>query len=203
MNPADIKAIISALTRLSLTYRQPLNDAEMDTYVQVLAPYGAPAVESAVMAILRDPDAPGWYPRPQEIILRITGSRKTQAISAWLKFRQGITTHAHYTVAFDDPLIHYCAQAFGGWRRLGQCSPVANDKLRDDFLSMYSEAIANPPAPSEIQPRLIGDDEAPEGKAIPLGNRERARAVMRGEIGHALAAVTHRPALAVLKRVAA
>lgn len=193
MSRIATQEIITALARLSSNYRQPLNETDMDTYVRTLLPYGSAAIASAVDTILGDPDAPGWFPRTQEIIVRITGSRKRQLALAWNKFRTGISTHSGMTVAFDDPLIHFAAKSLGGWTRLGMMNTYALDNLRADFCELYSAAVEEPPPVKEIPRRLVGDDHAPEGKAITIGDREKAIAVARGDIASALMAVTFKP----------
>lgn len=178
--------ISAALSRLSVGCRQTLLDAESDVYLRMLLPYGGEAVSRACDAILRDPDAPGWFPRTQEIIARITGSRRAAAIEAWHKFRAGVSRYAGRTVAFDDPLIHHCAATLGGWNRIGLSSTGAVDKLRDDFLALYSRAIQHAPDPADVPRRLDGEDDAPVGMAVPIGNRERSLTVLRGDMAQAI-----------------
>lgn len=186
--------IIQTLNMLAAAYRQPLGDDTLAVYVEVLLPFGAEAVDRAARAVLADADAPGWFPRTQEIILRITGSRKLKAEVAWTKFRGAISTHIGRTVAFDDPLIHHVAVQLGGWRRLGENSSYANDQLRADFVALYGEAFSQPPRVEDIPRRLLGNDDPPEGKAVLMGDRDRALDVLRGDLAGALGLTTGRPA---------
>lgn len=199
MSPADLQTIVGCLSRMASIYRQPLADAELETYVKLLVPYGGQAVAKACEAILSDPDAPGWYPRPNEIILRITGSRKRAAALAWHKFRTGISQYAGFTVAFDDPLIHYVAQRTGGWSRLGQGTTYALDKLREDFIEHYAEALENPPPADQVPRLMVGEDNPGPNRAIPIGDRSKVAEVVSGDLNAAIKAITFKPAAAAVR----
>jgi len=73
-----------------------------------------------------------------DLMEALEGSKREQAVEAWLEVDQAIQRIGTYTtVKFSDPIIHSCVEAMGGWEELGK---ITNDEWkwkRKEFETLY------------------------------------------------------------------
>ena len=139
MSPEDKALLATWLTAAAEMYDKPVSEAAMEVWWNLLKPFPKDAVDRAFKAHLADPDTGTFFPKPADIIRRITAGSEAQAYTAWLKVMRAIKEHgASESVAFDDPLIHVAIDAAGGWIRLCMTHERDLERVRADFIRVHT-----------------------------------------------------------------
>ncbi len=170
MSPDDRPLLAGWLTAASEMYDKPVSEAAMEVYWTLLKPFPKEAVDRAFKAHFADPDTGSFFPKPADVIRRITAGSEALAYTAWLKVLRAIKTHgASESIAFDDPLIHIAVDAAGGWVRLCMTNERDLERVRADFIRVhtaYRQTGARPAYSGVLYGRydrnnvtLIGDPE--------------------------------------------
>lgn len=80
-----------------------------------------------------------YFPKPVDIIEAIRGSSDVRAIKAWMKVESTVKRIGTYdSVKFEDPAIHSCIEAMGGWVALGQVPEVELKWKQREFERLYT-----------------------------------------------------------------
>jgi hypothetical protein len=142
--PMKNKTLAQGFALLSTTFpNRDFNPKTLDTYKTLLADLDDDLFLHAIARICREEIA--LYPDTNIVALirqyAQGGSKEDlhrRALLAWDAVRKAITEHGYYqSVQFDDPVIHSCIEALGGWQDL--CStPIEEIKWREKrFLELY------------------------------------------------------------------
>lgn len=127
------------LTAASEVYDKPLSTAAIEVWWNLLRAFPAEKVDRAFKAHIADPDTGRFMPRPADIIARMTIGSEGAANEAWVKAIKAARHHgAGRSVAFDDPLIHACLDALGGWPRFCMMREDDQHFRRLDFVRIYT-----------------------------------------------------------------
>lgn len=194
MNTADKVRFAKLITGLAQTFQTPISSGDLENYWQLLKVFPLKAVEQAIIAYCRSPDAHKFLPKPGELVALVQGDSVGQALLAWTKILRAIqSVGAYRSVIFDDPLIQAVIGDMGGWQRL--CAMRVQDQpfQAKEFEKRYTHYLARPPIAYPKQ--LIGIIDAVNAarghdqasSPILIGDEKRALQVLKGgQDGHQL-----------------
>lgn len=105
-------------------------------YWEALKPFTDSECEIAFNEILV---SSRFFPKPIDIIEAIRGSSDVNAAKAWIKVENTVKRIGTYdSVKFDDPVIHSCIEAMGGWISLGQVPENELKWKQKEFERLYT-----------------------------------------------------------------
>lgn len=168
--------------------RKELSEAAMMIYFRALEDYSLAEVQHGISVHLRNRETGQFFPKAADIIRGIEGDSESTADQAWLKVTSAIGRVGRYqSVAFDDPLIHVCISAMGGWAKFCATDYEELKWLGKDFVRIYRGFVgqALPEYPPHL-PGLCEVDNAARGydsdPPILIGERQRVLTVMRNGV---------------------
>jgi hypothetical protein len=159
------------------TYGKPMSEPLMKIWDRALEKYDIDAIEDAFMSHISDPVKSAHPPKPGDLILHITGTKRDRAATASSKLQQAIRCATASTgVTFDDPLINLTILHLGGWVGCyySMCDAEKASEYVDSFIKTYERFSTNaaPQHPAYLPGR--NDD----GTFIPVGENEGVRKVV-------------------------
>lgn len=189
MSPTD-KLAFSALLAgcLNALYEKSVSTTLIDVWFNALLAYPLDEISAAFSRHVVDPDHGQFPPKPADVVRLIDGGGDGKALAAWSKVDRAIRHVGGWrSVCFDDPLIHACIDAMGGWIKLCE---TATDELpfrQQEFAKRYRSLLMLATEPA-YPPHLIGRAEAgnaPNGYPVEppllLGDPHKAaRVLLRG-----------------------
>lgn len=178
----DEQRVAAALMACMNLYGKQTSTDVLDLYVRALSRYSTDDILRALEVHLLDPDVGQFAPKPADIVRRIQGSNTTAGARAWARVADAVRSVGSWrTVVFDDPLIHACIDAMGGWIKLCAMKEDEQPFRAKDFERLYigyKQQGATPAYPK----KLIGRAEAQNA----LDGRELDRPVMIGDASRAM-----------------
>jgi DNA-binding transcriptional ArsR family regulator len=162
-----------------------------------MKPYPLDAVVEALGRHSVNPDEGHFAPFPADIVKMLEGSTQDAALVAWTKVDRAIrSVGSHYSVVFDDGLIHRIITEMGGWVEFGRKDEKEWPFVRNEFVNRYRGYRMRSETPDYL-PVLVGIAEAQNsriGQAIQapvfVGDAASAKRVMQGAKGGGLVGVT-------------
>lgn len=139
MSPTDKPTFSALLTGcLQAIYDKPVSPMMLDVWFNALANYPMDELAAAFSRHVTDPDHGQFPPKPADIIRAIEGGGDGQALAAWTKVDQAIRHVGGWrSVCFDDPRIHACIEAMGGWVKLCETSREELAYRQQEFTKRY------------------------------------------------------------------
>jgi len=192
MLPTDRTEFSDRLTGcMEAVYDKQVTPAMLEVWFSALATYPMDEIRAAFTRHVTDPDRGQFAPKPADIIRAIDGGSDGRALAAWTKVDQAIRCVGGWqSVCFDDPRIHACISAMGGWIKLCETSTDELPFRQQEFARRY-RAMALTPL-TDYPPHLIGRAEtgnAMEGYPVEppllLGDANKAAQVLLGGKEHA------------------
>lgn len=187
MWPTDQKDFSALLAGcMESIYDRAVTPAMLQVWFVALAQYPLDEIRAAFGRHITDPDQGQYPPKPADIVRMLDGGGDGRALTAWAKVEKAVRCVGGYrSVVFDDPLVHACIDAMGGWIKL--CS-TNSDELpfrANEFAKRYRAYLLT--QPECYPPHLAGRAEMTNGAAgypvappIMIGAQERAMRVMLG-----------------------
>ena len=158
MKSGEIIGFSKTMAMLAVAYDKEVSKELNSLYFEVLKKYEIDEIKSAIVKHL---ESSKFFPKPSEIIelIKPKESLCDKAELAWLKLLNAISRHGYYdSVEFDDPVIHSCVRAMGGW-----CS--VSDRLQDTWMHKAFKEFYNSYANKPDHPlRVVGHLESAGGK---------------------------------------
>lgn len=187
MTENDRKRFAMALTALAEYYGKTLSDGVISLYWDGLLSYDCDAIEKAMGAHIRNPDAGQWMPKVADIAKMLGGTTQDAAMVAWAKIDRALRHVGTYaSVVFDDPLIHRVLHDMGGWVPLGAKTDDEWPFVAREFEQRYRGYRMRGEVPV-YPPHLIGilehDNSAGKFRVDPpvlIGDRDAALRVLAG-----------------------
>ena len=149
MDNKDKKKFAEIFTLTCLTYEKQVTQELMRLYFKVLGEYPIEIVEAAFMSHLKCPDRGQYWPKPADIISKISGTRmqltainESRAAEAWKIVHSAIIRGTPYqSLGLDDSTALRAIQALGGWPSL--CMMKIDDEQwrRKEFIQHYCNFI--------------------------------------------------------------
>ena len=149
-----------AMLRLGEIYREEISKLRAESYWAVLREYELLAVLDGMAKHVAESQ---FFPKPNEILAQINGSKQDRAVRAWDRFVMAVRHHGpSESVDFHDPVLHTTIEAMGGWHVIAASlpeDPVELGYRRHEFLERhrsYQRALPGPaktylPGTFEIQ----------------------------------------------------
>jgi hypothetical protein len=169
MKTHDLTRFATLLATICSVYHKTLSETLTEIYWQALKDYPLDQIQQALTQHISDPDTGQYFPKPADVIRRITGSAHEEAQAAWVNVEYAIRRFGTYeSVAFDDALIHSVIKTLGGWSRLCEDNHKTLTQTAKQFHQQYKQLFSNPPDtyPAALsgrlgnrQPKLIGERE--------------------------------------------
>ena len=187
MVDSDIGEFAKTLLAVADYYGKELSTGVVDLYWQGLREYDLGAVQKALWAHARNPDAGQFMPKIADVSRIMQGSTADQAAIAWSKVNLAVRRVGTYQdVVFDDALIHRVLADMGGWTLLGSKKDDEWPFVARDFENRYRGFRMRGDAPAYL-PLLTGTaniHNQSEGfrlqPPVLIGDRDKAVQVMRG-----------------------
>jgi hypothetical protein len=145
----DFDRFVSALDAVMDLYAQqkPLTAAARGIWFKALERFDLLMVERALVAHVGDPAVGQHPPKPADVIRALQGTNSDAAEGAWAKVHNAIIRVGQYRpMVFDDPIIHACIEAMGGWTRLAEADSSDMAWRGKEFVAHYDRLRRNPPA---------------------------------------------------------
>lgn len=123
---------------------KPLTEAFVVIYYEALKGFKIKDIRQAVNKVMVERVFNGM-PKPAEIVNKIRGEESDRATLAWNKLTKAIRRVGPYSsVMFDDPVIHACIEALGGWPKV--CFVLEDELqwLQRDFIAQYKVMQGRP-----------------------------------------------------------
>lgn len=207
MLPTDKPAFSALLSGcLQSLYEKPLNPVLLDIWFRALEGYPLDEVSAAFSRHVTDPDHGQFPPKPADIVRAIEGGGDGRALAAWTKVDKAIRHVGGWrSVCFDDPRIHACIDAMGGWIKL--CGTLIDELpyRQQEFAKRYRALLliqgldypgyligraedSNAQAGFPVEPPLLLGNPERAAKVLLQGNGcdDKPRLKPVGQITHAL-----------------
>lgn len=166
-----MKAVLMIIIEM---YKKPMSAPLMRVWDLSLVPYTIDSIEKALVAHISDPVKSAFEPKPGDLILHITGTRRDRAAIASHKLQLAIRqATAHTGVTFDDPLINLAIWQLGGWVTCyySVCDAEKSHDYISEFAKVY-ERLAKA-STSQHPAYLPGRDK--NGSFVPVGDAAGVR----------------------------
>lgn len=207
---ADFRDIMMATMDV---YSKDVSKEVLRLWFAALEPYSLAEVRAGFSRYIKSTESGSFPPKPADIIRMIEGSSSDRGMIAWATVHEAIVRVGSYrSVCFDDPIIHLCIEAMGGWVTLCGMSTEDMPFRAADFAKRY-RGYAERGAPADFPAYLVGISEASNGmhgfKCDPpamVGDQAKAALVMEkgsaaprlkitlGDLAkEAVKQITHRP----------
>ncbi len=127
MTEIDRSAFAEALFALTETFNEPLSDAKVEAYFDVLREYPIEQVIPAMKLALRSGN---FMPRPSNILECIEGDTEEAATAAWGTILREIRRVGYVgTPNLDARSLRAVRELFGSWQRLCERLPAEGPEL--------------------------------------------------------------------------
>lgn len=145
MTDNDKKDFAEAFMLVCMTYDKDPSKELIGLYFNILKEYPVEQVKTAFELHLKCPDRGTFFPKPADIIAKITGTQKqktinieSKAIAAWDEAYAAMLKHGQYqSVKLSDPLGMKVITYLGGWSTF--CMMKVDDEQwrRKEFINAY------------------------------------------------------------------
>jgi len=168
MDSNDEDRFAELMTVLQDLYDKKLGKATIETYWNVLKKYPLERIEAAFSRVIES-HIYANMPKPAHFIEYLNPAKDLDSLAfqALQKLESRFSDNGYTSLCFDDPIIHYVVDNYGGWIRICEETYQMGDKeygiWKHGFLARYKAFYENPP--TKPVPRLIGTHE--------LNNRNR------------------------------
>lgn len=185
MSPTDKPAFSALLSGcLQAIYDKPVSVAMLDIWFRALDRYPLDELADALGRHVTDPDHGQFPPKPADLVRALDGGSDGRALAAWTRVDKAIRHVGGWrSVCFDDPLIHVCVDAMGGWVALCETKGEELPYRQQEFAKRYRALMLSRPAAHPGH--LVGRFEAENGRCgypieppLLMGDPERAQRVM-------------------------
>jgi hypothetical protein len=172
MKGRDFPRLAALLAQTAEVYGKDRPTAgALKVFAAALSDYDVDDVQHALSVHVRTNK---FWPRPADLIEILEGTAEDRARMAWQKVKSAQRRYgAHYSVAFEDPLIHYAVERLGGWTALSQIESKDEPFREKDFIGWYikgertgigwGQVSAKLPGLHELNNRQCGTDPASLG----------------------------------------
>lgn len=184
MTNQDMPRFISAMTAMSVVFKEPLSQPLVETYFRVLSGFDADQVDAGISKAI---STLKFWPKPVELVecisgggLRLEDKAQVEACRV-LEAIKSIGTYS--SVAFDDAVTQaVIVQQFGGWAKFSEMRAVDEKWFVKDFAAAYQAfARANVKhygalsGVASCQNALTGRPH--DEKPVYIGDVEKAKAI--------------------------
>lgn len=135
MELSDMKGFCEFMVVVGEIYSTEINEVKIQVYFNCLKIYNIEQIKEAFNTHIKNSK---YFPKPSEIIEYIEPKKDIEVIvnKAWLKLLKGIDKYGYYdSVVFDDPVIHSCINAMGGWMKVSDREQ--DTWMHKDFAEFY------------------------------------------------------------------
>lgn len=169
-------------------YSKDVTETVLDIWLSVCEPFSLEQIKGAFNAHVVNPENGQFAPKPADIVRLLWGTKTDQALIAWGKVFDAMSSVGSYSdVCFDDGVIHRVIEDMGGWPRLCRTEQKDLSFIQSQFCKSYQAYAAR--GEVVFLPRLQGlggpDNEqmyASRGLAVPLpcfvGDEKKCKEVM-------------------------
>src|SRR3990172_6665898 len=104
------------MAKMAELYQHEMSEAMLALYFEDLGDFSIADVVGALSAHRKDPDRGRFFPKPADVVHKVDGDLKTQALRAWDQAAEAALEFGAYeSVRFPDPTIMKVITAMGGW----------------------------------------------------------------------------------------
>lgn len=169
-------------------YSKDVTETVLNIWLSVCEPFTLEQVKKAFNAHVVNPENGQFAPKPADIIKLLSGTKTDQALIAWGKVFDAMSSVGSYNdVCFDDGVIHRVIEDMGGWPKLCRTELKDLSFIQNQFCKSYQAYAAR--GDVVFLPKLQGlsgpDNEqmyAIRGIPVPLpcfvGDEKKCRQVM-------------------------
>lgn len=182
MNNQNKKEFAQLLTMVADVVDQPLNQATIGTYWNILNKYSIEQFRQGVQRLLQTHKY-NKFPLPAVFIENIVGDLSVKALEGWNQYRRLVDRYGLYQnpEVTDDVLVH-TIHKLGGWIAINEREHHMTDRdftfFRTEFMNLY-RALASEPNLGPV-PRLVG---LCEKQNVALGYQKPGESQVRGKTG--------------------
>ena len=117
-------------------FDKEISQSLLEVYWRVLEPFSDAQASRALNHAI---STCKFFPKPADIIEILTVKLEDKAILAWVQVEDAVRKIGNYvSVKFvDDPVIHSCLEAMGGWHRVGEWKEQEMVWKRKEFETFY------------------------------------------------------------------
>lgn len=139
MDNVDKTRFVQAFMAMAEIYNRELTSSLMTMYFEDLMDFSIDAVLEALRGHRRDPERGQFFPKPADLIDKLEGSSKEQALEAWPEVLR-LASNSRCAVA-ADPISQQVVLDMGGWRRFGMVDAKELSWMQREFLERYSSTL--------------------------------------------------------------
>lgn len=134
----DKKEFTKLMTGLGIIFDQEVQTLKLDFYFNILKGFPIEDIRRGVERIVKERTTAS-FPKPAEIIEKITGTPDDKVNLAWEKVVKAIQKYGNYrSIEFDDSVIHSVIQVMGGWEEAGNWEIDEMKWKRIEFCKLYN-----------------------------------------------------------------
>lgn len=149
MKDSEKQDFAQMLVLIAHIYKQEINQPLMAFLWETLKSYDWLDVNQAFMAHVGDPDCGMYMPKPADIIRRLEGGARENAMNAWAEVDRAVRTVGPYnSVDFIDPIIPAVIRAMGGWIEITKTTDDDWPFRKNYFLELYENYSRKSQLPS-------------------------------------------------------
>jgi len=138
MQENDKLKFAEIMTGIGELYNKTISKPFLSIFFEALKEHDIESVVSAISAHVRNAENGQFFPKPADIIRRISGTEKDAAQVAWAKVDKAVRCVGPYsTVVFDDEIIHRVIDDMGGWICLGEKTEKDWPFIANEFRERY------------------------------------------------------------------
>lgn len=188
MNDTDQRKFAALMFGCGEYYGKTLSKGVVELYWQGLKNHSIDEVQAAVNQHMADPDSGQFMPKIADLKRILTGSKQTQAMTAWTKVDRALRrTGPWESVCFDDPIINRVLQDMGGWIDLCNTPTEKDLEFRMHEFNKRYQGYVIQGGKMDYPPYLIGKSEAGNAREgyrvdppLLLGDQQKAQQVFEG-----------------------
>ncbi len=155
MTPQDKVEFTKLILITADKYKRSFTESFLEMYWHSLKEFSLKDIYSAFEKHFNNPDNGHFLPHQSDILRILQGDSESQALQAWSKVSNAISTVGAYrSIVFDDMLIHAVISDMGSWISL--CRQTEQDLKFSEhkFLKRYRSYLLK--RPKQYPNRLIG-----------------------------------------------